>query len=123
MSTPSFPRRAAALALTVATAAFVATRPGHWRVDLFALARRRLAGLGLHDVHGGGLCTIADASRFYSHRRDGRSGRLLGRIASVFYNLTASETHPALQAVLEDDDLSVEDSVAKAKIILAKRKP
>jgi peptidyl-dipeptidase Dcp len=28
-----------------------------------------------------------------------RSGRLLGRIASVFYNLTASETHPALQAV------------------------
>jgi hypothetical protein len=28
-----------------------------------------------------------------------RSGRLLGRIASVFYNLTASETSPALQAV------------------------
>ena len=30
---------------------------------------------------------------------------------------------PALQAVLEDDDLSVEDSVAKAKILLAKRTP
>ncbi len=28
-----------------------------------------------------------------------RSGRLLARIASVFYNLTASETSPALQAV------------------------
>lgn len=28
-----------------------------------------------------------------------RSGRLLGRIQSVFYNLTASETSPALQAV------------------------
>ncbi|WP_374605104.1 peptidoglycan editing factor PgeF [Arenimonas sp.] len=59
-----------------AASAFVPTRPGHWRVDLFALARRRLAALGLMDVHGGGLCTIADPSRFYSHRRDGRSGRL-----------------------------------------------
>ena len=28
-----------------------------------------------------------------------RSGRLLARVASVFYNLTASETNPALQAV------------------------
>ena len=28
-----------------------------------------------------------------------RSGRLLGRVASVFYNLTSSETSPALQAV------------------------
>ena len=60
-----------------AASAFVPTRPDHWRVDLFALARRRLAALGVNDVHGGGLCTIADASRFYSHRRDGRSGRLL----------------------------------------------
>lgn len=60
-----------------AASAFVPTRPGHWRVDLVALARRRLAALGVSDVHGGGLCTIADASRFYSHRRDGRSGRLL----------------------------------------------
>src|SRR6187455_948837 len=28
-----------------------------------------------------------------------RSGRLLARISAVFYNLTASETNPALQAV------------------------
>jgi copper oxidase (laccase) domain-containing protein len=60
-----------------AGSAFTATRPGHWLVDLPALARRRLAALGLTDVHGGGLCTIADPARFYSHRRDGRSGRLL----------------------------------------------
>ncbi|GAB2670238.1 peptidoglycan editing factor PgeF [Arenimonas aestuarii] len=60
-----------------AASAFLPTRPGHWRVDLFALARRRLAALGLAGVHGGGLCTIADPSRFFSHRRDGRSGRLL----------------------------------------------
>uniref|UniRef100_UPI0025E98F65 polyphenol oxidase family protein n=1 Tax=Arenimonas sp. TaxID=1872635 RepID=UPI0025E98F65 len=59
-----------------AAEAFIATRPGHWRVDLYALARRRLAAVGVTNVQGGGLCTIADPSRFYSHRRDGRSGRL-----------------------------------------------
>lgn len=61
-----------------AAEAFAATRPGHWRVDLFALARRRLqaAGLAAEAIHGGGLCTIGDASRFYSHRRDSRTGRM-----------------------------------------------
>ncbi|WP_017909432.1 MULTISPECIES: laccase domain-containing protein, partial [Xanthomonas] len=61
-----------------AAAAFVDTRPGHWRVDLYALARQRLvaAGLAPDRIHGGGLCTIADAQRFYSYRRDRRSGRM-----------------------------------------------
>ncbi len=61
-----------------ADAAFVATRSGHWRVDLYALARRRLvaAGLAMDAIHGGGLCTISDPARFYSHRRDGRCGRM-----------------------------------------------
>ena len=59
-----------------AAEAFVATRPGHWRVDLYALARRRLAAVGVVDVHGGGLCTISEPQRFYSHRRDARTGRL-----------------------------------------------
>ncbi len=59
-----------------AEAAFTATRPGHWRVDLYALARLRLAGAGVARVHGGGLCTISDPLRFYSHRRDRRSGRM-----------------------------------------------
>lgn len=65
-------------------AAFVASRPGHWRVDLYALARQRLAAIGIRDVHGGGLCTISDPQRFFSHRRstsDG-SGRT-GRMATV----------------------------------------
>ena len=59
-----------------AAAAFVATRPHHWRVDLYALARRRLAAVGVTRVHGGDLCTIADPRRFYSHRRDQRTGRM-----------------------------------------------
>ncbi len=59
-----------------AGAAFVPTRPGHWRVDLYALARRRLQAAGVNRVHGGNLCTIGDAARFYSHRRDQRTGRM-----------------------------------------------
>lgn len=56
--------------------AFVATRPGHWLCDLYALARLRLALAGVTRVEGGGLCTISDPRRFYSFRRDGRTGRM-----------------------------------------------
>ena len=61
-----------------AAAAFAPTRPGHWLADLPALARRRLVarGLSADDIHGGDLCTISEPARFFSHRRDGRSGRI-----------------------------------------------
>ena len=59
-----------------AETAFVPTRPGHWRVDLFAIARMRLAQAGVTRVHGGDLCTISDPQRFFSHRRDARTGRM-----------------------------------------------
>ena len=60
--------------------AFVPTRPGHWRVNLYALARRRLAAVGVNQVFGGDQCSISDAARFYSHRRDGRTGRMASLI-------------------------------------------
>ena len=57
-----------------------ATRPGHARVDLGALARRELEG-ALPPGAVGALadaCTRCDAQRFESYRRDGaRSGRLV----------------------------------------------
>lgn len=60
-----------------AASAFASTRPGHWRVDLYALAKRRLGDAGILRIYGGGLCTISDPEqRFYSHRRDQRSGRM-----------------------------------------------
>lgn len=59
-----------------ATVAFSPTRRGHWRVDLYALARMRLHAMGVSRVHGSGLCTISDPQRFYSHRRDARTGRM-----------------------------------------------
>ena len=61
-----------------AETAFAATRPGHWKVDLYALARRRLTAAGMDPaaIHGGDRCTITEADAFFSHRRDGVSGRL-----------------------------------------------
>ena len=59
-----------------AASAFTATRPGHWLVDLPMLARRRLKAAGVREVFGGEEDTIADAGRFFSHRRDGRTGRM-----------------------------------------------
>lgn len=46
-----------------------------WRADLFGLARARLRRAGVESIHGGGICTVSDATRFFSHRRDGLSGR------------------------------------------------
>jgi YfiH family protein len=68
-----------------AALAFAPTRPGHWRVDLYALARRRLAALGVARVHGGGRCTIGEPEAFFSHRREGRTGRM----ASLLWRMPA----------------------------------
>jgi len=63
-----------------ADAAFAPTRPGHWRCDLYTLARQRLGALGVTRVYGGGFDTFRD-QRFYSYRRDGaRSGRFASLI-------------------------------------------
>ena len=43
--------------------------------DLAALARRRLARLGIERIYGGGECTYSYPDRYFSHRRDGQTGR------------------------------------------------
>lgn len=62
-----------------ATGAFAPTRPGHWRADLYALARARLARCGVKRVAGGDFCSYAEPERFYSFRRD----RVTGRMAAL----------------------------------------
>jgi polyphenol oxidase len=63
-----------------AATAFVTNTRGRWQCDLYALAGRRLAALGIRDVSGGGWCTYADAARFFSFRRDGQCGRMAALI-------------------------------------------
>ena len=63
-----------------AAAAFVSNPRGRWQCDLYALARRRLAALGVARVCGGQWCTYADTARFFSYRRDGRCGRMAALI-------------------------------------------
>ncbi len=57
---------------------------GKWLADLPGLARRRLAALGVREVHGNdgtpAWCTVANPSRFFSHRRDRVSGRLAASV-------------------------------------------
>lgn len=51
-----------------------------WMADIYALARLRLARLGVAGVYGGGLCTYTDAEQFFSYRRDGVTGRMASLI-------------------------------------------
>jgi polyphenol oxidase len=52
-----------------------------WRADLAGLARRRLTTLGVHRQHGGVWCTVGQPSRFFSFRREPRTGRMAAAIA------------------------------------------
>ena len=63
-----------------AAAAFQPTRPGHWTLDLYAVATQRLAAQGVTRVSGGGFCTASDPARFYSFRRDGASERMAAAV-------------------------------------------
>jgi YfiH family protein len=56
--------------------AFSPTRPGHWLLDLYAVARRKLESTGLRQICGGGFCTYSQSDRFFSYRRDRGSARM-----------------------------------------------
>ncbi len=60
--------------------AFSPARPGHWLLDLYAVARHRLKREGVQSVFGGGFCTFSEPQRFYSYRRDGSTGRMAALI-------------------------------------------
>jgi polyphenol oxidase len=55
-----------------------------WLADLPGLARQRLQALGITRLYGNDgtreWCTVSNPSRFFSHRRDGVSGRLAASV-------------------------------------------
>lgn len=57
---------------------------GKWWADLARLARRRLHMAGVESIHGNdsspAWCTVSNPLRFFSHRRDGVSGRFVACI-------------------------------------------
>jgi YfiH family protein len=58
--------------------AFRPTRPGHWLLDLYAVARERLKGV--KGIYGGDFCTYTDQKRFFSYRRDKAKERMAALI-------------------------------------------
>lgn len=58
-----------------------APAPGKYLANLYALARLRLARVGVTRVSGGAACTATERERFYSYRRD----RVTGRMAALIW--------------------------------------
>jgi polyphenol oxidase len=51
-----------------------------WLADLPLLAREQLRGAGVQHISGADVCTFEDASRFFSFRRDGVTGRMAAAV-------------------------------------------
>ncbi len=58
----------------------VVARPGKYLADIYQLARITLANVGVMHVSGGNFCTVSEARRFYSYRRDGITGRMVSLV-------------------------------------------
>jgi YfiH family protein len=56
------------------------SKSGHFMADLYLLARQRLASAGVPDTYGGHWCTFSESDRFFSYRRDGKTGRMASLI-------------------------------------------
>lgn len=68
--------RAAMLALDAqAAGAFRPTIGGKFHADLTLLARQQLQALGIVRIDAADECTYAHPARYFSHRRDGQTGR------------------------------------------------
>ena len=59
---------------------FMPFKPGKWLANLPELARDRLRAAGVERIGGGRWCTVGDASRFFSFRRDGVTGRMAAAV-------------------------------------------
>ncbi|NOX27604.1 MAG: peptidoglycan editing factor PgeF [Gammaproteobacteria bacterium] len=59
---------------------FSAISETRWHADLYELVRLRLNRAGVDAIYGGEFCTYTDSERFFSYRRDGKTGRMASLI-------------------------------------------
>ncbi|MCK3657728.1 laccase [Pasteurellaceae bacterium Pebbles2] len=56
------------------------TTQGKYLGNIYQLATQRLNALGITQISGGEHCTVNEAERFFSYRRDGKTGRMASLI-------------------------------------------
>ena len=59
---------------------FVETRMEHWLMDLKQLVSKQLITLKVEHIYTSPYCTYSDQTYFFSHRRDGTTGRIASLI-------------------------------------------
>lgn len=59
---------------------FVETRMEHWLMDLKQLVSKQLTTLEVEQIYTSPYCTYSDQTYFFSHRRDGTTGRIASLI-------------------------------------------
>lgn len=53
---------------------------GKYLADIYLLARKKLNAIGINAIYGGDFCTVSDENRFFSYRREGKTGRMASLI-------------------------------------------
>ena len=61
-------------------AAFVAKDKAHYLCDIYQLARIELQSIAVNHISGGDYCTYDEEQRFYSYRRQQKTGRMASLI-------------------------------------------
>ena len=60
--------------------AFIKKPHNKYWADIYQLATIALNACGVHHIYGGGFCTVEASDRFYSYRREAKTGRMASYI-------------------------------------------